>query len=1164
MTDLVGRVTTAEGEIDALQETVNGLTSGENSVDSKITVAKTEITGTEIAEQSVSGAGITVTLDGTVGAPTLTGSVTTATYTPATETADGSWSGETNVAKASDVKAAIADVAIAHGKDIQILQTAVNSLTTTGLTREVLPDGQTTNDISDPKENVIYLVKDTANAESGSYIEYLYVGTGFEAIGSTKTDLSEYAKTADVNAALALKANQTALDSTNTEVAKKANSADVYTKTEIDAAQETTNAAIEAAAAKGQQGITDAAAAKSAADAAQADATQALADAATAQGEVDTLEGVVSALYQVVTDNKTTTDAAIAAKADQTALDTTNATVAEHTTAIETLNGTTIPAITDRLDAIEAIPTVEVVAAEGTNEAPNYVTVSSSTTDGKTTFTVASTGALETRLDTLESFVGGSDTPGEGLSELLAKKVDNVTGSSNGITIATADTADGRVATLSVTPDTTVTKDSVNVVTSGAVETAISASASTTLDSAKAYAEEQVEALATELNAGEVSADNTAVSVTQTNGKITAVTVTKGEIADKNTNLVDGGTVYTVTSALETAVGKKLDSSTYTADKEAIEGRLNTAEGEIDALQEFVTGANDAYAAKSTETVAANAQTSADKKLASITTSDARITISAATADGDTKSQTISLANNVATVDSSETTTDGTVYTKAQTDSAITAAVGTAVQSVALADSNTQTAISVETSEANAVTFTIADNIATVDKVTVSEDGTITVDTEGDVYSKETIDKMVSEAAPENYIASISGYNNAAEEVTTTQGAAIKVLDSRGENVYPNDLWGTTVSIVDNTITVQGGPINGAEWGLKNGYNTKSSEYIGGTSYPQGTKPITKVENNIVYNGTTEVANIKTNEIVNGSNMFRSTSLESFSGDLSSLVDGSTMFCNTSLASFSGDLRNLVNGSAMFSRSSLASFSGDLSSLINGTNMFSNQSLTSFYSELSNLVIGDGMFSGTSLTSFNRNLNSLVKGSNMFESTPLTSFSSDLSSLVTGTSMFESTSLTSFSGDLSSLNDGDNMFKDCSLDTESLLYIADTINTVSYRKIDIGIGSSTPTAEESEYLTEIHSKGWDVYVNGSQYTPSTASTITTTAEDGMLVETPIPFYAKPVQVSEEEAEYINSQGEFFQILGGQFIYVNDPETYGMFTCLDDAAYNMGLTKYVKA
>lgn len=683
--------------------------------------------------------------------------------------------------------------------------------------------------VTEPKTNKLYLVPNTGKGNNVKD-EYIYTNGAWELIGTTEVDLTPYAKTTDVEAALALKADQTALDSTNAEVAKKANSADVYTKTEIDTAQEATDTAIEAAAAKGQQGITDAAAAKSAADAAQIDATQALSDASfaqaaaeTAQAEVDTLEGVVSALSQVVSDNKAAAESSIAAKADQTALDDTNATVAEHTTAIEAL----------------------------------------------------------------ESFVGGSDASGESLSELLAKKVDNVTGGSNGITIATADTTDGRVATLSVTPDTAVTKDSVNVVTSGAVETAISASASTTLDSAKAYAEEQVEVLTAELNVGEVSAENTAVSVTQTNGKITAVTVTKGEIADKNTNLVDGGTVYAVSSALQTTVDKKLDSSTYTADKEAIEGRLDTAEGEIDTLQEFVNGANDAFAAKSTETVAANAQTSADKKLASITTSDARITLGTATADGDTKSVSIDLASTVAT------TTDGTAYSKTETDEAITTAVGTAIQSVSLAEGNTQTAISVATSDSNAVTFTVADNIATVDKVTVGEDGSITVDTEGDVYSKETIDKMVSEATPETYV----------KTVNDLQGD-IKITDYRHD--YGNgEHWTTVYPSIGTTIISEkeDGSLRIESDGL---WCFKDAPYL------DNYLPATKTIINGVLDDKTFINFEKCtawSRPISGV----SAILESFITDLPVLETGIGMFLGSSaLHTFQGNLGSLNDAYSMF------------------------------------------------------------------------------------------------------------------------------------------------------------------------------------------------------------------------------------------------------------
>jgi hypothetical protein len=44
---------------------------------------------------------------------------------------------------------------------------------------------------------------------------------------------------------------------------------------------------------------------------------------------------------------------------------------------------------------------------------------------------------------------------------------------------------------------------------------------------------------------------------------------------------------------------------------------------------------------------------------------------------------------------------------------------------------------------------------------------------------------------------------------------------------------------------------------------------------------------------------------------------------------------------------------------------------------------------------------------------------------------------------------------------------------------------------------------------------------------------------------------------------MDENGNYFNILGGQFIYVNDPETYGMFTSEEDAAMQMKLIKIEK-
>ena len=182
----------------------------------------------------------------------------------------------------------------------------------------------------------------------------------------------------------------------------------------------------------------------------------------------------------------------------------------------------------------------------------------------------------------------------------------------------------------------------------------------------------------------------------------------------------------------------------------------------------------------------------------------------------------------------------------------------------------------------------------------------------------------------------------------------------------------------------------------------------------------------------------------------------------------------------------------------------------------------------------------------------------------LTSFTSDLSNLTNGGWMFYRSNLESFNSDLSSLTNGNGMFNNCSLDTDSVKNIAETIKTVTNKpSITIGIGNSSPSEEEHTYLTQIHNKGWKVYVNGSSssniYTPATASL----DETGETQTAPIPFWAKPEPATEETAKYIDENGNFFNILGGQFIYVDDPETYGMFTCEEDAAANMRLTPYIK-
>ena len=155
------------------------------------------------------------------------------------------------------------------------------------------------------------------------------------------------------------------------------------------------------------------------------------------------------------------------------------------------------------------------------------------------------------------------------------------------------------------------------------------------------------------------------------------------------------------------------------------------------------------------------------------------------------------------------------------------------------------------------------------------------------------------------------------------------------------------------------------------------------------------------------------------------------------------------------------------------------------------------------------------------------------------------------------------------------MFDGCKLDTESVIHIADTINTTSYGTIHIGIGNFTPNEEEDAAFKQIRDKGWSVYANGSSYIPeppdysccawsccgTCCASLSTLDENGEeTTETPIPYWAKPVPATKETAEFVDADGNYYNVLGGQFIYVSDPETYGMFLNREDAIVNMRLKR----
>jgi hypothetical protein len=330
----------------------------------------------------------------------------------------------------------------------------------------------------------------------------------------------------------------------------------------------------------------------------------------------------------------------------------------------------------------------------------------------------------------------------------------------------------------------------------------------------------------------------------------------------------------------------------------------------------------------------------------------------------------------------------------------------------------------------------------------------------------------------------------------------------------------------------------------------KPSRFIVGFKYKNCTtvEDVKKIDSNYI-----------SNDIVDGA----------WSESLKNLTDGTEMFYAVSgLHTFNANLTNLNNGNKMFyDCKDLTLFTDtNLYNLSNGSYMFRGTNLSAFDAILDNLTHGSYMFYlCKNLTSFNNDLYKLRTANSMFRSTKLHSFSANLDSLNSATNMFSGCSdLTSFSSGLSSLERAPGMFSGCKLDTDSVSFIANTINTLKKSaQIDIGIANSTPNETENEAFLLMKNKGWDVYVNGSDYFIEEESNLNTLDEHGEKDSVILPFYAKPILTTEDEADFVDENGNFYRIVGGQFIYVNDPETYGMFTSLEDAAANMRLSKYEK-
>lgn len=236
-----------------------------------------------------------------------------------------------------------------------------------------------------------------------------------------------------------------------------------------------------------------------------------------------------------------------------------------------------------------------------------------------------------------------------------------------------------------------------------------------------------------------------------------------------------------------------------------------------------------------------------------------------------------------------------------------------------------------------------------------------------------------------------------------------------------------------------------------NGYVPNASTWHA-NAYVPNNLTITRVENEVGYNGDTKSIIVQTSLIENGSNL---------------------MLQNSNLTTWNSDLSLLSNGTSMFQQcSSLSSIScGNLNNLTNGTQMFGYSGLTSFNYDLENLVTGDNMFYRCSnLTSFSGDLSKLRSAFHMFDACPL----------LTDVSFGEN--------GLAALSNATDMFKSCSLNYQSLnnilnalpsrsgtihITVADSVrddlvNDENFEDVEI------PAYDSGNYYEFTHSSGWTI------------------------------------------------------------------------------------------
>lgn len=324
------------------------------------------------------------------------------------------------------------------------------------------------------------------------------------------------------------------------------------------------------------------------------------------------------------------------------------------------------------------------------------------------------------------------------------------------------------------------------------------------------------------------------------------------------------------------------------------------------------------------------------------------------------------------------------------------------------------------------------------------------------------------------------------------------------------------------------------------------------------------------------------------------------------------------------NLINLVNGEEMFANTNIEEvninpnsttyyycLSADFPSLVNGCNMFNNcRYLKKFYVDMPSLVNATQMFSYNLISTFESQLGNLKTGAYMFiqpdgqGACPLTytSIASIANNIQNITHLDKSLdsdwyyTYVTHNSESGQKPNGDYIINNYYDAAHSKYQITACIAPAFRGVIHLGSNSYNPSTDYDVLASvgTLMQKGWTVYVNqykgeydgytppsgdvGSgggtpslkptyDITPSTYSLRNTESEENEeeIDETiaPTMYYYKSVEVPEPMATYIDQNNKYYIIIGAEFIYGDDLSNYNQYTSMEEAANDMGLTKYIR-